>query len=108
MRELAWGVFQSGGAQPAKLAFSLKDYLVQKGVAVERVVRTDWGFRLELKGLTLDLADHPVEPGLIEIRLRQKGGLGGLLARARFAKVADAVADYLAEHPGLRLVEVEV
>ena len=103
MREHTWSVFQRGGGHPAKLAWALKEHLETRGFRVGRVLRTDWGFRIELPGMELLLAEHAVEPGLLELRLRTKGRFSAVLARARMAKAADAVQEFLAGRPELRL-----
>jgi len=66
-------------------------------------LRTEWGYRVELSGMELLLAEHAVEPGLLELRLRPRGRLSAVLARARLAKAADAVEAFLSAHPGVRV-----
>jgi len=104
--ERAWTFFPAGGGHPAKLAWALKEHLAARGFRVGRVMRTDWGYRLELPGAELLLAEHATEPGLLELRLRPRGRFSAVLARARLAKAADAVEGFLVEHPGLRLEPV--
>ncbi len=106
MSERAWTFFPAGGGHPAKLAWALKEHLEARGFRVGRVLRTDWGYRLELPGAELLLAEHATEPGLLELRLRPRGRFSAVLARARLAKAADAVEVFLAEQPGLRLLPV--
>ncbi len=106
MSERAWTFFPAGGGHPAKLAWALKEHLEARGFRMGRVLRTDWGYRLELPGAELLLAEHATEPGLLELRLRPRGRFSAVLARARLAKAADAVEVFLAEHPGLRLLPV--
>jgi len=102
MRERVWSVFPQGGSHPAKLAWALKDHLEARGFRVGRVLRTDWGFRLELAGMELLLAEHALEPGVLELRLRTKGRFSAVLSRARMAKAVDAIEAFLEEHPGIR------
>ena len=106
MRERVWSVFPRGGSHPAKLAWALKEHLERQGFGVERVARTEWGFRLELRGAEILLAEHAVEPGVLELRVRPRGRLFTPGTRARVDKLSGAVWGFLTEHPALRVEEV--
>ena len=102
MVEKSWSVFPGPDGHPAKLAWALKEALTARGFSVARALRTEWGYRIELSGMELTLAEHPTEPGLLLIQLKPRGVLD-LLARARFTRVADAVEGFLKDRPELRL-----
>ncbi len=97
MSERVWTVFPGPKGHAAKLAWSLREALARRGFRVGRVLRADWGYRVELPGLELDLYDHPEEPGLLQVALRVRGRLSRVLARARFAKAAGVVDEALAD-----------
>jgi len=97
-----WSVFPGPEGHPAKLAWALKEALEKRGFRVGRALRTEWGYRIELPGMELALAEHPSEPGLLLVELKTLGRFA-TLARARFAKASDAVEAYLKARPELRL-----
>ncbi len=102
MAEKSWNVFPGPEGHPAKLAWALKEALAARGFRVGRALRTEWGYRVELPGMELTLAEHPTEPGLLLVQLKTRGRFAAL-ARARFAKAADAVEAYLKARPELKL-----
>jgi len=108
MAARVWNVFQRGGGHPAKLAWALKEHLEDRGFRVERVARTEWGYLIEVAGLSLSLADHPTEPGLLELRLEPKGRLRRLWLRPRLEQVAAAINAFLEEEADLTLEGVGV
>ena len=103
MSERAWTFFPAGGGHPAKLIWALKEHLSAQGFGVGRILRTEWGYRLELKGAEIFLAEHATEPGLLELRLRPKGGVFAVFARRGTPRVAEAIEAFLKTHPALRV-----
>ncbi len=75
----------------AKLAWAIKTELESAGFRRIRVVRSEWGFRIEADGLFLSVFPHPEERGVWGVELKPPRGLGRLLARARRMKALDAV-----------------
>ncbi len=75
----------------AKFAWAIKAELEKGGFRRVRVVRSEWGFRVEADGLVLDVFPHPEERGVWGVELKPPRGLARLFARARQMKALDAV-----------------